>query len=1125
MVMNVTLPSGVRLTGIPDGTSKADIQSLAIKHGLATAEDFSGSAKPAAQPEQPTQPVNKSAPVMDAASPKDNSGMAPNADVRPSAPSNPYAPNFSNAGPTFMAAPQNAATNQATTGLPTTQTGQTEMITQGEAKSAVGRAAQHAARVGAGVTTGVVNTVPAMLNMAKELYHETTGNDVTPSSEWLSTEDIEKGVGLPSGSLTPQTPAEKALTAIGGFVAPTPHAIIKAPSKIINAVKGGEKAAGEATAATEAAANAAKPAEAPVMETPAQPEQPAPAAAPSTEVTANTPIGTPVTTAHGETGTYQGINHVSPQGQVYHRIDVNGTPKLHTTEELQTNNPQPTAQPQPEIHAGEPMPETAEHPNTAPAAEPTEESLNADQAKHGQEMQNLIDKLPVEVRLTKPVFTGDKAAISEEIRNSHIPEIGAARDAPIRDIKDNIAAVREQHFGPDQGLSEHDQGTALYDVNKQALDEMLNQDKQNWQALNEATTGKKAFEPAKLQPKVDKSGAPVLDELRQPVMEPVQGTGSFSQAITQGLKDVRLPESLIPTKLRQIVDHVESLGADEGALTVTDLESVRKAFWQEQKNHNLSANEQQAISAARNRLEELQPTTETAHEKELADTARSYRREMEKFLEKQPLMRDIREGKITEENAGELVPKNYVHAQTKSYNAEHLNAMKENVQGAADIVDQMQYDKWADAMQNANGALTPSKANAMLSKYGNRMDPALADKMDAMNRLAFKTVEEPKQGSGYANASRTSTNEGAARAQQNEAYNKAFAENLANGNGLLAKVPLVKSHLAGEQARVEVARQQHAINQSHMTPEERQNILSGKGVNKPEPMPQSAAEKVSGKITNAVSAVRRGSVAGAQNTYHGTQRAGVITATSSGAVAPMDEHQQAQSNAQANASAPLKGETMAQYKKRMAAAGTPVKKGMTLAELRQQAGGAPKPKVTESSPAGTGSVKQQNAVDPEHKKPHFDVTTLGGALYGAIMGPEADKKDPWMRNKVTTDSSAVGPAQVTGTLIRDFAVNHSSLFTKDELEFMDYMQQMQRLTQHATKGSGFGLGESGLLDNPHDRAMYDSVVQKMLEYTYDKAGGDMRKTARIWATGSANKPAPAGYEDNFIKSFNAITSK
>ena len=43
--MDVRLPNGTVVRNVPEGTSKAQIQALAIRNGLATAEDFGGSVQ------------------------------------------------------------------------------------------------------------------------------------------------------------------------------------------------------------------------------------------------------------------------------------------------------------------------------------------------------------------------------------------------------------------------------------------------------------------------------------------------------------------------------------------------------------------------------------------------------------------------------------------------------------------------------------------------------------------------------------------------------------------------------------------------------------------------------------------------------------------------------------------------------------------------------------------------------------------------------------------------------------------------------------------------------------------------------------------------------------------------
>jgi len=117
-------------------------------------------------------------------------------------------------------------------------------------------------------------------------------------------------------------------------------------------------------------------------------------------------------------------------------------------------------------------------------------------------------------------------------------------------------------------------------------------------------------------------------------------------------------------------------------------------------------------------------------------------------------------------------------------------------------------------------------------------------------------------------------------------------------------------------------------------------------------------------------------------------------------------------------------------------------------------------------------------------------------VYPAIEQVETGGvKDPFIRTK--GHSTAYGPVQITGLLMKDSYVRYGGNFSKEEKEYM-----LRFITQaKAFKEIGvgrYGPGGSGDLTNKTDRAMYEIVAKKIMTIKLDKSKGNVTNFIVAW---------------------------
>ena len=185
-------------------------------------------------------------------------------------------------------------------------------------------------------------------------------------------------------------------------------------------------------------------------------------------------------------------------------------------------------------------------------------------------------------------------------------------------------------------------------------------------------------------------------------------------------------------------------------------------------------------------------------------------------------------------------------------------------------------------------------------------------------------------------------------------------------------------------------------------------------------------------------------------------------------------------------------------------------------------------------------------------------------LYNSLAHVETGgEEDPYIRTKVLgSGSSAYGPLQMTGgsgsmmaniynnpQLALKMGINPSELtyignYLDQGQKFLDYGGgDWERLVDEGALSMEEGLmmrdkyeyGKAGDLGGADNRALYEQVSKKILDYEFhEQAGGDPEKFIRNWHHGAnatdeewakyRNSPAGSQYVNNFLSQFQMPSS-
>lgn len=169
-------------------------------------------------------------------------------------------------------------------------------------------------------------------------------------------------------------------------------------------------------------------------------------------------------------------------------------------------------------------------------------------------------------------------------------------------------------------------------------------------------------------------------------------------------------------------------------------------------------------------------------------------------------------------------------------------------------------------------------------------------------------------------------------------------------------------------------------------------------------------------------------------------------------------------------------------------------------------------KPTEANPVFPTLSQQarQTAPQPEPEQ-HAQAVKLPKSLgskkainlYKSLASAETGNLDNrYIRTKAAEagPSTAYGPAQITGTLAKEYLNKHSHLFTSKELDYLDkFVKQSQKMLKADPSDPVYGYGGVGVLGNSKaDQKLYAHVAVKMLDHMIEANGGSLDRTVKRW---------------------------
>lgn len=134
------------------------------------------------------------------------------------------------------------------------------------------------------------------------------------------------------------------------------------------------------------------------------------------------------------------------------------------------------------------------------------------------------------------------------------------------------------------------------------------------------------------------------------------------------------------------------------------------------------------------------------------------------------------------------------------------------------------------------------------------------------------------------------------------------------------------------------------------------------------------------------------------------------------------------------------------------------------------------------------------------------------ALYSGIVNAETGGlDDPWIRTKAkdkssNLESSAYGPAQLTGSLVSDMLNRYPDIFTPEEKLYAQYFVQQAQVMNANPNDPTYGYGKKGVLGSTNKmKGLYNSMARKILNQLDQENGGDYDKVLQRWR--GVNDPA------------------
>jgi hypothetical protein len=134
---------------------------------------------------------------------------------------------------------------------------------------------------------------------------------------------------------------------------------------------------------------------------------------------------------------------------------------------------------------------------------------------------------------------------------------------------------------------------------------------------------------------------------------------------------------------------------------------------------------------------------------------------------------------------------------------------------------------------------------------------------------------------------------------------------------------------------------------------------------------------------------------------------------------------------------------------------------------------------------------------------------LADELYGAFAyGETGSFKNPWIRttHKPKGGSSAFGPVQITNTKLVDYVTraNQTGL-SPESIEFaVNVLLPMQeKMLKYGGSDmvpgfEDYDYGGTGKFDTEKYAQAYEKLAKEMLLHDYERSGGDMDGTIKLW---------------------------
>lgn len=155
---------------------------------------------------------------------------------------------------------------------------------------------------------------------------------------------------------------------------------------------------------------------------------------------------------------------------------------------------------------------------------------------------------------------------------------------------------------------------------------------------------------------------------------------------------------------------------------------------------------------------------------------------------------------------------------------------------------------------------------------------------------------------------------------------------------------------------------------------------------------------------------------------------------------------------------------------------------------------------TQEATVDTSSLEDEGIVTESNP-----ISKRNEALYKGLVNAETGSvSNPWIRtgaqdSSSNDPSSAYGPAQITGTLMRDMLTRYPQIFTDKERQYAERYLDQATVMLARPDDPVFGYGKPGVLGKTAEqRKLYESIAKKFIDVLDKKNGGDFQSIVRDW---------------------------